>query len=30
MDVIWGEPIAIVDGDTFDIEVTHYDSNNEL
>jgi endonuclease YncB( thermonuclease family) len=29
-DVIWGDVIRIIDGDTFDIKVTHYSRNNRL
>lgn len=29
MDVIWGQPTEVIDGDTFDIEVTHYLSSND-
>ena len=28
MDIIWGTPINVVDGDTFDISVTHYCDTN--
>jgi len=28
-DVIWGDVINIVDGDTFDVKVTHYSKTNK-
>ncbi len=27
-DVIWGDVVRIIDGDTFEVDITHYDRRN--